>query len=61
MAVQILLNAYGYKGKDGKALTVDGAFGVNTEYAVVQYQKKNKVPSDGIVGPVTWNLLLGSN
>lgn len=61
MAVQILLNAYGYKGKDGKALTVDGAFGVNTEYAVVQYQKKNKVTSDGIVGPVTWNLLLGSN
>lgn len=61
MAVQILLNAYGYKGKDGKALTVDGAFGVNTEYAVVQYQKKNKVTSDGIVGPVTWNSLLGSN
>ena len=61
MAVQILLNAYGYKGKDGKALTVDGAFGVNTEYAVVQYQKKNKVTSDGIVGSVTWNLLLGSN
>ena len=61
MAVQILLNAYGFTGKDGKALTVDGAFGVNTEYAVVQYQKKNKVTSDGIVGPVTWNLLLGSN
>lgn len=58
--VQILLNAAGYKGKDGKALTVDGAFGANTEYAVMAFQKKNNASADGIVGPVTWKLLTGA-
>lgn len=56
---QRLLNALGYKGKDGKALTVDGIFGVNTEYAVIAYQKAKKVDADGVVGVVTWKLLLG--
>lgn len=58
--VQRLLNALGYRGKDQKALSVDGAFGVNTEYAVTAYQQKNKVAADGVVGPVTWKLLTGA-
>lgn len=58
--VQILLNAAGFKGKDGKTLTVDGAFGVNTEYAVKAFQKKNNASADGVVGPVTWKLLTGA-
>ena len=58
--VQRLLNAFGIKGKDGKALTVDGAFGVNTEYAVTAFQKKHKVSADGVVGAVTWKLLTGA-
>lgn len=58
--VQILLNALGFKGKDGKALAVDGAFGVNTEYAVIAFQKKNNAAADGVVGPVTWKLLTGA-
>ena len=58
--VQRLLNALGFKGKDGKTLAVDGDFGVNTEYAVKAFQKKKNVAADGVVGPVTWKLLLGA-
>lgn len=58
--VQMLLNGLGFKGKDGKALTVDGAFGVNTEYAVIAFQKKKGASADGVVGPVTWKLLTGA-
>lgn len=57
--VQRLLNALGYQGKNGKALDVDGVFGVNTEYAVIAFQKAQKVSADGVVGIVTWKLLLG--
>ena len=60
MTIQRLLNAMGYKGKDGKALAVDGDFGVNTDYAVRAYQKKKNVAVDGVVGPVTWKLLTGA-
>lgn len=58
--VQRLLKSLGYKGKDGKALDVDGAFGVNTEYAVKAYQKAKKADADGVVGVVTWKLLTGA-
>ena len=57
---QMLLKALGYKGKDQKALTIDGVFGVNTEYAVTAFQKKNKAAVDGVVGAVTWKLLTGA-
>lgn len=56
--VQTLLNARGFKGKNGKSLTVDGDFGGNTEYAVKLYQKTINVTQDGIVGALTWNALL---
>ena len=59
-AVQLLLKGLGFKGKDGKALAADGVFGVNTEYAVKAFQKKKNVAADGVVGPVTWKLLLGA-
>ena len=57
--VQRILRQLGYKGKDGKALTVDGVFGANTEYAVKAFQKYCKATADGIVGAVTWKLLTG--
>lgn len=48
----------GYRGKDGKKLTVDGNFGANTDYAVRSYQKAHKLTVDGIVGQKTWDALL---
>ena len=44
------LNYLGFKGKDGKKLTVDGEFGTNTIYALKQFQKKYKLEVDGIYG-----------
>ncbi|MDE6583601.1 MAG: peptidoglycan-binding protein, partial [Clostridia bacterium] len=48
----ILNNQYGYR------LSVDGAFGRNTENAVRQFQENNGLSVDGIVGPNTWKTLL---
>lgn len=59
--VQRLLNALGYKGKDGKALAVDGDFGTNTAYAVKAYQTSQKITADGVIGAVTWKRLLGAD
>lgn len=43
--------------KNGYNLTVDGIFGKNTETAVRDYQKKNALSIDGIVGAKTWTML----
>lgn len=59
--LQVLLNALGYKGATGKALTTDHDFGNNTEYAVKNYQRANGLTPDGIVGAKTWGLLLKAN
>lgn len=56
--LQTLLNAKGYKGKNGKILTVDGIFGANCDYAVKAFQKANKLTADAIVGAKTWDKLL---
>lgn len=44
------LNYLGFKGKDGKKLTVDRDFGTNTDYAVRTFQKKYGLTVDGIYG-----------
>lgn len=55
-ALQALLKGYGYSlGIHG----VDGDFGVATLKAVLEYQKKNGLEIDGIVGKATWSKLLG--
>ena len=55
-ALQILLIGYGYDcGKSG----ADGDFGANTEKAARDYQGKNKLTVDGVVGKNTWSKLLG--
>lgn len=57
-SLQILLIGYGYScGKCG----VDGDFGSGTLAAVKNYQKSKGLTVDGIVGPTTWNKLLGVN
>lgn len=55
--VQTALNALGFKGKNGKKLTVDGIWGTNTDYAVKAFQKSSKyggkITADGIIGKNT--------
>lgn len=64
---------YGSKGNDVKALQIllmgngcpcgkwgaDGDFGISTENAVKEYQRKKKLQVDGHAGPQTWKSLLG--
>lgn len=58
--IQILLNALGYRGKDGKLLDVDGDLGTNTEYAIMKLQKDAGMENInfGSVANKTWELLL---
>lgn len=41
----------------GFDIAVDGSFGPATELAVKQFQLRQGIASDGIVGPETWDLL----
>ena len=59
--LQTLLNALGFKGKNGRILTTDHDFGQNVDHAVRLFQKSVDLTPDGIVGPKTWDRLLKSN
>ncbi|MBE6825036.1 MAG: CHAP domain-containing protein [Ruminococcaceae bacterium] len=62
LTLQCLLYAKGYKGKDGKALALDGDFGVNTEYALKSFEKAKGLDKSGVSGVcerAKWALLLG--
>ena len=56
--LQRLLKSLGYKGSDSKALSVDGDFGKNTQYALKSFQKDKGLLVDGICGKNSWNTLL---
>ena len=56
--LQRLLKALGYKGKDGKVLSIDGDFGGNTDYSLKAFQKYKGLSVDGICGKNSWNSLL---
>jgi peptidoglycan hydrolase-like protein with peptidoglycan-binding domain len=43
--------------KKGYPVAIDGFFGAKTEQAVINFQKKNKITVDGIVGQQTWTKL----
>ncbi len=44
--------------KQGYLLGIDGIFGIETEKAVKDFQQKNKLQIDGVVGERTWKALL---
>jgi peptidoglycan hydrolase-like protein with peptidoglycan-binding domain len=46
--IQTALVAWGYK------VTVDGKFGAQTAQSVKDFQMKNGLKQDGVVGPATW-------
>ena len=48
----ILKEQYNYN------LAVDGIFGTNTKNAIIDFQTKNGLTQDGVVGPQTWKVLL---
>ncbi|AUH44592.1 peptidoglycan-binding protein [Streptomyces sp. CMB-StM0423] len=54
-AAQSALNKFGY------GLAVDGEFGAGTASAVTSYQSSRGLAVDGIVGPDTWQNLIGEN
>ena len=58
--IQRILNALGYKGKNGKALAVDGSLGENTAFAITAFQKDKgmKDINFGSVALKTWQYLL---
>jgi len=59
LTVQRLLFAQDYKGADGKVLKLDGDFGVNSEFALKEFQKARGLTVDGDCGPNTWAKLFG--
>lgn len=59
--LQRLLSSLGYKGTDGKVVSVDGSFGGNTYKAVGDFQTKNGIGVDYTVGPKTWTKLLSGS
>lgn len=59
--IQKQLVKLGYTDPKGKPLIADGHFGFNTEYAVLQFQKKSGLIADGKVGDKTRTALMGGN
>lgn len=53
--LQKCLNFLGFLGKDLKKLTVDGAFGPMTEFALKDFQRRCGIARDGVYGPITKN------
>lgn len=60
LLLQEILIARGFKGKDGKPLTLDRTAGTNTIHALTQYQKSRKgvLEADGVCGEKTWRDLI---
>lgn len=56
--MQKCLRGLGYKGKNGKALTIDADAGTQTVYALKSFQKKAGITVDGICAEKSWKILL---
>lgn len=60
-SIQKKLKELGFKGKNGKPLSVDGLFGDSTEHAVILFQKSVGILDDGKVGDKTQAALAGQS
>ena len=60
LLLQEILIARGFKGKDGKPLTLDRVAGTNTIHALTKYQESREdiLKADGICGDKTWRDLI---
>jgi hypothetical protein len=58
--LQRALNAYRVEAPDIPELTVDGNYGPRTKFAVEMFQEAQGVTVDGICGPQTWTVPLGT-
>lgn len=56
--LQIMLNGLGYRDQNKNRLEVDGSFGSKTLWCVKDYQARNKLTIDGVVGKATWTSIL---
>ena len=52
--------AQGLLRLQGYDIAADGIFGSATEAAAKDFQTRNGLTADGIIGPATWQLLLAS-
>lgn len=59
LTMQRLLYAQNINGMDGLPLKLDGDFGLNSEFALMEYQEAHGLEPDGWCGPLTWASLLG--
>lgn len=66
IVLQTVLSLLHYTGKDGKALTIDGACGTNTVYAINSFQTTMRAygyesgtngANDGCFGQSCWKVL----
>lgn len=53
-AMQQELRYCGYRN-----ITIDGVFGAETKAAVVDFQRRHKLPTTGVVAQMTWGAMLG--
>lgn len=56
--LQRLLKTLGYKGRNGKDLSIDGTLGSNTSYAIETFKQDKNLKINSNVDADTWNALL---
>ena len=56
--MQKCLKGLGYRGANGKTISIDAAAGPNTIYALKAFQKAAGLPDDGVCAEKSWRILL---